>query len=147
MSPPPLPGQPVIPPAQGMVYWGDVKVAGTHHEGREDILRKQADPKSKERWQLVPQREPGNPHDTNAVAIIAVSGKRKFHLGYLPKQVAADVVRYKHIGIVPRSIAKDGRYLYVDLFHSKAKSGCLGCLVILMAIPPAIIAGGFLLVG
>lgn len=118
-----------------MIYWGDVKVAGTRHEGREDILRKLADPSSNGTWTLFPRREPNNPHDPNAVAVMAISGRRTFHLGYLPKQVAADVVGYKKIGIVPRSIDPNGRYLYLDLFHSKSRSGCLGCLVFIMAVP------------
>lgn len=108
-----------------MVYFGDVKVAGTNHEGRADLLRRLARDDGRGTWKLDPDREPENPHDCNAVAIIASRGREKMHLGYLPKQVAAIVSQYQIIGIVPRSLDPDGRYLYVDVYHSKKQlQGC-----------------------
>lgn len=123
-----------------MVWFGDVRVAGTVYEGRKDILRllaRKGGPDSS--WMLIPEREPDNPHDKNAIAVVATKGKKRLHLGYLPKQVAAHVGRYQRIGLVPRSIAEDGRYLFVDVYHSKKMSrGCLGCLplLVLSAILP-----------
>lgn len=137
-NPPPLPRHPQIPIPKGFECFGDVKVAGTHTEGRPDILRKLANPASGESWQLIPEREPSNPYDENAVAIIAVSGRKRLHLGYLPKQVAASLSTCKRLAIVPRSIDINGSYLYIDLFHSpirkkqgKAAGGCRRALFLI----------------
>lgn len=134
--PRPKDGVPTLPPPSGMVWFGDVRVAGTSYEGRKDILRLLARKGNQDSsWVLIPEREPANPHDENAIAVVATKGKERLHLGYLPKQVAAHVGKYQRIGLVPRSIAEDGRYLYVDVYHSKkARKGCLGCVPLLILL-------------
>lgn len=100
----------------GMQYWGDFQVAGTNYEGRRDILRRLARPENESCWELFLQQEPENPHDPKAIAVHGKMGRRSFHLGYVPKQIAAEVSNYRKIAVALRSVGSDGGYLYLDLW-------------------------------
>lgn len=100
----------------GMVYRGDFHVAGTNHEGRRDIFRRLARPENEGCWELFLQQEPENPHDPKAIAVHGKMGRRSFHLGYVPKQIAAEVSSYRKIAVALRGVGSDGGYLYLDLW-------------------------------
>jgi len=145
-KPPPLPtraqrqrlrpGLPSVPAPAGMVYWGEFKLAGVSHEGRRDILRKIFNDDAD--WTCFTQPEPKNEHDPNAIGVWAQSGRQKYHIGYIPKQIAAAMRGFQSLGITPRVFDPDGNWLLFDLFHSEArqsgKNGC-GCLLLIAALP------------
>ncbi len=75
------------------------RVTGTSFDGRQNVLELLA----KYHPELISVkliREPQNPHDRNAVAVIAeVRGKVKAMLGYLPQAVAAVVAAMMDKGL------------------------------------------------
>jgi len=58
---------------------------------RQDIIRRYVYPGIR----LIPQREPGNPHDGHAVKLILevkrLFGKKRFHLGYIPRDFSENI--------------------------------------------------------
>ena len=64
-----------------------VRAAGVTFENRQELLaRIDAHP---EQWSIGIVREPNNPHDPNALAIIARNpGGEKLHLGYISRELA-----------------------------------------------------------
>lgn len=127
---------------KGFELFADIKVAGTQYEGRQDILRRIANAGSREQWHFSPLREPQNEYDENAVAIIAVSGSKRFHVGYLPKQIAASVASCRKLAISTRSIDANGSYLYIDLFHTPIRHAGRGHRSTIIGNPTCASCGG-----
>lgn len=87
-------------------------------------------------WEAAPDRalevvrEPQNPHDPNAIAIFGVwdGGSRRGHLGYLPRELAADIAATRPVDMplkaVPFTLYKSGdfRDLKVRLLEPSARS-------------------------
>lgn len=79
---------------------------------------------------LMLERQPNNPHDANAIAVIGVAtvfpwiGKPKqkeWHIGFVPKEIAADVVPHLidqsiPVGVEMHSIYKRGDYCEIKFF-------------------------------
>lgn len=64
----------------------NVRVAGVSYEGRQAkiALLETGDP-----CRIVP--EPNNPHDPNALAVHVAHGGAVWHVGYIPRDVAAEI--------------------------------------------------------
>lgn len=73
-----------------------VKVAGVTFGARQNILALMSHPGTRNKWAVWLQREPDNPADPNAIAVLVArrtgTGTSVVHrIGYLPRELAADL--------------------------------------------------------
>ena len=74
-------------PSGFQIYAGNPGVAGIQHRKAEAIKFANAN-----NQELSLEREPGNQHDANAIKLVGISGAKKFFIGYVPKEVAEQIV-------------------------------------------------------
>ena len=87
----------------------ETKVAGVTFENRQEAIKNlsQYDPSE---ITINLTRDPGNPHDGNAIAVYAaVEGKGLYFMGYLPKALAAFVAPVMDTGRVVQAAFREIR--------------------------------------
>ena len=62
------------------------KVAGVTYEGRQSLIAKLS---TNDPCRLVP--EPTNPYDENAIAVHVAHGGEVWHIGFVPREIAAQI--------------------------------------------------------
>lgn len=73
-----------------------VKVAGVTFGARQNILAMMSHPGSRQVWVVWLQREPDNPADPNAIAVMAARQRGNgtatvYRVGYIPRELAAEL--------------------------------------------------------
>jgi len=64
----------------------NTKVAGVTYEGRQDLIVQLS---TSDPCRLVP--EPTNPYDENAIAVHVAHGGEVWHIGFVPREIAAQI--------------------------------------------------------
>jgi len=81
------------------------KIAGVTHSNddgtaRQDLIEELADRRDQANIELTLRRDPHNPHDANAVAVLTTNGQQ---LGFLPRKCAETVARIMDRGVAVRA--------------------------------------------
>jgi len=80
--------QSFLPPIpKGYQIFASPDVAGLSHHKAEALSF--AESRNQE---LALEREPDNPHDSNAIRLIGVSGSKRYFIGYLPRELSEQIV-------------------------------------------------------
>ena len=99
-------------PKDYQIYNGRLSVAGVEHR-RDEAIRFADDADQT----LLLEREPDNTHDANAIKVIGVSHSKHYFLGYVPKEVAEQIVGSGLVDVVQPRLGRiwrtDGGYVDV----------------------------------